>query len=229
MQEERSSHEQLKIERYLWIARAFSAVAVLSVVANMLLLFAIASLYPLVRVRPYYMTVLDKNQQVVEITPITVEEMNNKEVIESLIRQYVLARYTITQDIDELKERWSSGGIVYLMSSQDVFKTFEEKHVYGDKDEGRVGELEMAEKEGLITNVRIDSIVPMEGKKSINWWTVKLRLKMQMQSSVEPEEVERTDVLEVVFDPLNKKSNIVTWQDRLKNPLGFRVINYGTE
>jgi len=94
-----SSQEQLKNERYLWIARAFSVMAVLSILANIFLLVAIGSLVPLVRVRPYFMTVLDKNQQVVEITPPRADQLNNQEILESLIRQYVLARYTITSDV----------------------------------------------------------------------------------------------------------------------------------
>jgi type IV secretory pathway component VirB8 len=119
-----SSQEQLKNERYLWIARAFSVVAVLSIVANMLLLFAIGSLVPLVRVRPYFLTLLDKNQQVVEITPVQNEKLNS-DIIRSLIRQYVLARYTVTSDLEELNERWGPNGIVYQMSSQEVYSTFE--------------------------------------------------------------------------------------------------------
>ena len=106
-----SSQEQLKNERYLWIARAFSVMAVLSVLANIFLLIAIGSLVPLVRVRPYFMTVLDKNQQVVEISPPTADQLNNKEILESLIRQYVLARYTITSDVSEVEERWGTKGI----------------------------------------------------------------------------------------------------------------------
>jgi len=75
-----SSQEQLKNERYLWIARAFSVMAVLSILANIFLLVAIGSLVPLVRVRPYFMTVLDKNQQVVEITPPRADQLNNQEI-----------------------------------------------------------------------------------------------------------------------------------------------------
>lgn len=212
-----SSLEQLKTERYLWIARAFSVVAVLSVVANMLLFFAISSLYPLVRIRPYYMTVIDKNQQVVEITPASPAELNDDKVIQSLIRQYVLARYTITQDVDELKERWGTSGIVYLMSSQDVYNAFEENQYDLLRRE--------IEEEGLVANVKINSIIRKEANSP--WWDVSLRWSLQTQSAVEPEVKELNDTLEVRFDPLYQKTNVSTWQDRLKNPLGFRVVNYG--
>lgn len=212
-----SSQEQLKNERYLWIARAFSVVAILSIVANMLLLFAIGSLVPLVRVRPYFLTILDKNQQVVEITPVQNEKLNS-DIIKSLIRQYVLARYTVTPDSEELNERWGPNGIVYLMSSQEVYNTFEEKH-WGVLRES-------IKSEGLISNVKIENIIPQNEKSS--WWDVHFKWLRQTQTSVEPEVIEMKDQLEVRFDPLFDQANVTTWQDRLKNPLGFRVLNYGT-
>ena len=88
-----SSQEMLKTDRYLWIARAFSAVAVLSLVANVLLFVAITSLYPLVRIQPFYLNVLDKNQQVIEITPLDADKLQSKENVEALVRQYVLSRF----------------------------------------------------------------------------------------------------------------------------------------
>lgn len=212
-----SSQEQLKNERYLWIARAFSVVAILSIVANMLLLFAIGSLVPLVRVRPYFLTILDKNQQVVEITPVQNEKLNS-DIIRSLIRQYVLARYTVTSDLEELNERWGPNGIVYQMSSQEVYSTFEKNHL---------GELrDSIEKNGLISNVKIGTILRQSENSS--WWNVSFKWLRQDQTSVEPEVIEMMDQLEVRFDPLFNQANISTWQDRLKNPLGFRVLNYGT-
>lgn len=213
-----SSQEQLKNERYLWIARAFSVMAVLSILANIFLLVAIGSLVPLVRVRPYFMTVLDKNQQVVEITPPRADQLNNQEILESLIRQYVLARYTITSDVSEVEERWGPKGIVSLMSSQGVYDAFMTRHY--DKLMPNI------KTEGLIANVKIESVTPQNENSS--WWNVNFKWLRQDQTSVEPEVFDVSDQLEVRFDPLYNQANISTWQDRLKNPLGFRVLNYGT-
>lgn len=213
-----SSQEQLKNERYLWIARAFSVMAVLSILANIFLLVAIGSLVPLVRVRPYFMTVLDKNQQVVEITPPRADQLNNQEILESLIRQYVLARYTITSDVSEVEERWGPKGIVSLMSSQGVYDAFMTGHY--DKLMPNI------KTEGLIANVKIES-VQIQNENS-SWWNVNFKWLRQNQTSVEPEVFDMSDQLEVRFDPLYNQANISTWQDRLKNPLGFRVLNYGT-
>lgn len=213
-----SSQEQLKNERYLWIARAFSVMAVLSVLANIFLLIAIGSLVPLVRVRPYFMTVLDKNQQVVEIISPRADQLDNKEILESLIRQYVLARYTITSDVAEVEERWGAKGIVSLMSSQGVYDAFMTGHY--DKL------MSYIKTEGLIANVKIES-VQIQNENS-SWWDVRFKWLRQTQTSAEPEVLDMFDQLEVRFDPLHNQANVSTWQDRLKNPLGFRVLNYGT-
>ena len=208
-----SSQEQLKNERYLWIARAFSVMAVLSILANIFLLVAIGSLVPLVRVRPYFMTVLDKNQQVVEITPPRADQLNNQEILESLIRQYVLARYTITSDVSEVEERWGPKGIVSLMSSQGVYDAFMTRHY--DKLMPNI------KTEGLIANVKIESVTPQNENSS--WWNVNFKWLRQDQTSVEPEVFDMSDQLEVRFDPLYNQANISTWQDRLKNPLNVLI------
>ena len=119
-----SSQEMLKTDRYLWIARAFSAVAVLALVANVLLFVAISSLYPLVRIQPFYLNVLDKNQQVIEITPLDADKLQSKENVEALVRQYVLARFEIGNDIKEVESRFGPDGIVALMSSENTYKEF---------------------------------------------------------------------------------------------------------
>ncbi len=213
-----SSQEQLKNERFLWIARAFSVMAVLSVLANILLLVAISSLVPLVRVRPYFMTVLDKNQQVVEISPVKTENLSTNVVLESLVRQYVLARYTVTSDLEEVEERWGPRGIVGLMSSQAVYDAFMEGH-YNKL-------MPYIEDEGLVANVKIESVTPQN--ENSTWWDVRFKWLRQTQTSTEPDVQDMVDQLEVRFDPLFNHANISTWQDRLKNPLGFRVLNYGT-
>ena len=56
-----SSYELLKTERYLWMARAFAVVSVLSLVANVLLFVALVSLQPLTRMQPFMLNIQDKD------------------------------------------------------------------------------------------------------------------------------------------------------------------------
>ena len=129
-----------------------------------------------------------------------------------------MARYTITSDVSEVEERWGPKGIVSLMSSQGVYDAFMTRHY--DKLMPNI------KTEGLIANVKIESVTPQNENSS--WWNVNFKWLRQDQTSVEPEVFDMSDQLEVRFDPLYNQANISTWQDRLKNPLGFRVLNYGT-
>lgn len=217
--EDTSSQEMLKADRYLWIARAFSAVAVLAMVANVLLFAAIGSLYPLVRIQPFYLKVLDKNQQVIEIEPLSAKMMQSTDVVESMVRQYVLARFHFDSDIEEIEERASIDGIVALMSTQAVYDEFWQTQYNTDWMRERIL------KEGLKIKASIDTATALEADNY--QWNVRLTLKQSTDSSVEDEEFHLVVNLTFQFDPLFRKAVRATWQDRLKNPLGFRVTNFG--
>ncbi len=214
-----SSQEMLKLDRYLWIARAFSAVAILAFVANVLLFVAISSLYPLTRVQPFYLNILDKNQQVIDIKPIRAEELQSASVLESLVRQYVLARYQATSNINEVEERWGIEGIVALMSSPSVYDEFVNR--FSEKV------LSDIRKSNLTIDAKIESAAPFP--ENILVWTVKVTLEITGQNMADKEIRKFEDQLEVQFDPLFEKAYRVSWQDRLKNPLGFRVVTYGSK
>ena len=66
-------------------------------------------------------------------------------------------------------------------------------------------------------------------KASDNYtWSVELTLKEMTLHSAEPKTIHLHIDVKVQFDPLfNKSARIATWQDRLKNPLGFRVVAFG--
>lgn len=219
--EDTSSQEILKVERYLWIMRAFSAVAVLATVVNVMLFASIGSLYPLVRIQPFYLRVLDKNQQVIESEPLDAQTMQSKNVVESLVRQYVLARFHYDSDIEEIEERAGIEGIIALMSSDDVYDDFWKNQYDTDWLRGRIL------KEGLKIKANIDTATPLGTDHS--QWNVKLTLKQSTDSSVEDEEFHLVVNMTVQFDPLFRRAVRRTWQDRLKNPLGFRVTNFGWE
>ena len=211
-----SSQEVLKTERYLWIARAFSAVAVLAFVANVILFAAIGSLYPLVRIQPFYLNIMDKNQQVIDIQSIDATELQSATVLEALVRQYVLARYEVGENIQEVEERWEIDGIVSLMSTPTVYEeviTVQMPRLEND-----------IKKDGLTVKAFITTAQPISKNRSK--WQVNLKLQQMRRNSVAPEEKELIVRLEVQYDPLMKRANRPTWQDRLKNPLGFRVISY---
>lgn len=210
-----SSQEMLKTERYLWIARAFSAVAILATVANVILFSAIGSLYPLVRVQPFYLNVFDKNQQVIEIKPMNLSEVQSPLAMEALVRQYVLSRFEIKEDVKEIEERFGPNGVVALMSSTPVYEKFKEFY----QKEWQRG----VNKEGLTVEAFINTADQIKDRYT---WRVNLTLLIMSSHSKERQEVHLLIEMRVRFNPLFKGRS-TTWQDRLKNPLGFQVVHFG--
>ena len=118
------SEESLREKRYLWTARAFAIVTVVSFVTNIIMLMALYSLVPLVRVQPYELVFSDKETQTVSVQPLHAEQTVLNGITESMIRQYVSAVHTITDDPDEMAHRWGANGIVRLWSTDNVFLKF---------------------------------------------------------------------------------------------------------
>ena len=56
------SEEAVKERSYLWMARVFGLVCVVTLIADLILLSAIDSLRPLVRVQPFYIWTQDKDR-----------------------------------------------------------------------------------------------------------------------------------------------------------------------
>ena len=118
------SEENLRERRYLWTARAFAVVAAVSFITNIIMIMALFSLVPLVRVQPYELIFSDKETQKVSVQPLQANESVLDGISESMIRQYVTARRTITGDPDEMAYRWGDNGIVRLWSTDNVFSAF---------------------------------------------------------------------------------------------------------
>lgn len=215
-----SSQEMLKTERYLWIARAFSAVAILSIVANMLLFSAIGSLYPLTRVQHFFLRSLDKKQQVVQVVPPETSEYDVKMMLKSYIREYILDIYTITEDYETLEQLWSLDGRISLRTSADIF---------GELRKKKYGEIEdKIKKEHYTSEVQIKDVKDLDAEGI--YWEVELQLKRRTDSTVEPEILDFKERLTVVLDPTfsGDASKGVTWEQRMRNPLGFKVVAYGS-
>ncbi len=206
-----SSYELLKTERYLWMARAFAVVSVLSLVANVLLLVALVSLQPLTRMQPFMLNIQDKDQQVIEIERPNLAKLDMKKLEESYIRQYIVSRYTVGSDIDELKRRWGIGGIVNRMSSMGVYGAFESNESYKY--------LPLAENDGMTRSIVIESV-----NQTGNQWVVIFRTSTMQGGVSEPIVQTLKATVTVGFEPTR-----TTWEYRLENPLGFQIKTYKVE
>ncbi len=216
--EEDISEEGMRERRYLWMARTFALVFVVALLSALMLMTALLSLLPIVRVQPFYLTTLNKNEQVIRVVRPRTEQLNMQLLTESFIRQYLLAYLSVGSNIAELERRWGIDGIVSWMSSQVVFEEF-----------GRFAEvaLKQAKADGLTRNVNILNIVPFRSEREGgDVWQAELELTDMKYGEDEPLRTRVIVTMKVDFKPARRG---LKWEQRLKNPLGFTVVRFGIQ
>ena len=213
-----SGHEMLQEERYLWMARAFVVMMVLAIICDIILLIALANVTPVMRVQPFYLEIQDKDQQIVSVTRPTPETLNSDVLKESLVRQYVLARFGVGSDLGELEERWGPNGPVYWMSDQPIYDEFLQRE--------SVPVQLLAQKDNFVRNVRILSVNKTRagGPNGSDIWQAILEFQDVDRVKTKPVISNCQADMATTFRPSRPG---LTWSDRLKNPLGFTILDFG--
>ena len=196
-------------KRYLWTARAFAVITALSLCCNVILILAILQVVPLYRVEPFLLTFQNRSEQVYNIQPLTDELRNRKAITEVFVREYVLLRSTFTSDVTEAEARWMPGGPIQEMSTNRVYQDF-----LDNVAKKAVG---MIKNQGMVRDVKILSV--NELKEGI--WQVEYETRDMYPDSAAPEVAYWTATLNVGY-----RKKTVKYGDRLKNPVGFTVVNY---
>ncbi|MBO6289241.1 MAG: hypothetical protein J6N45_02830 [Alphaproteobacteria bacterium] len=199
-------------KRYLWTARAFAVVTAISLCCNLILLLTISNILPLYRVEPYLLTLSNKDEQVYNIIPYTRSMESQKSITETFVREYVLLRTTLLSDVDEMQSRWQTGGDLQEMSSNLVYQDFL-------SNTGRKL-LQRMRQDGLTSNVRILTV----NEVGDGLWQVEYVVDYFLPSSYTPRTIKYRASLKIQYQPRR-----VQYKERLKNPVGFKVISYGTK
>ncbi len=211
------SEEAMKERRYLWMARTFALVAVVSFLGTLMLIFALLSLVPIVRVQPFYLNALNKDQQVISVTRPKFNQINMALLTESFVRQYLLERLSIGSNIAELERRWGIDGNINWMSETSVFSEF-----------ARSADalIKQAKTDGLTRNVKILVVSPYRSENGENIWRAELELIDMRVGNTEPTSSKWVAIMKVEFRPTRPG---LVWDQRLKNPLGFTVVRFGIQ
>ena len=196
-------------KRYLWTARAFAVVTAISLCCNIILLLAIAQVIPLYRVEPFLLTFQNKEEQIYNIQPVSGKMTDNKIVTESFVRQYVLMRSSFNRDIPEIEARWMPGGLIQEMSSPAVYDDFIKNTA------NRA--LDLIRNRRMIRDVRIMTV----NELGSGIWQVEYETRDMYPDSRTPEVNYWTASLKVAY-----RYKTVKFKERLKNPIGFTVVNY---
>lgn len=210
------SEEAMKERRYLWMARAFALVAVVSFLANMLLLIALFSLVPLTRVQPFYLSTQDKDEQIIEVVRPSTLSVDQAVLSESFIRQYLLARFTVGTNIPALENTWGIDGIISWESAPSVFQEFTKTST---------ALIRQAKEEGFTRNIRILTVIQSQtNPDGSEVWQSEIELSDMKRGAAEPEVSRWRITMNIAFLPAREG---MRWSQRLKNPLGFTVQNFG--
>ena len=196
-------------KRYLWTARAFAVITAVSFCCNIVLLLAIMQVIPLYRVEPFLLTFQNKEEQVYNIKPLSMNLAQSKSVTEAFVRQYVLMRSSFNRDIPEVEARWMPGGAIQEMSSPTVYDDFLKNTA------NRA--LELIRTRRMIRDVRILTV----NELTTGTWQVEYETRDMFPDSKTPEINYWTASLKITYRYKSAK-----YKERLKNPVGFTVVNY---
>ncbi len=216
-------------KRYLWTARAFAIVFAVSLCCNIILTYAITATMPLYRVEPYLFIFSNKEEQIYKITPAK-KIKEYKYLTEMFVREYVILRNTFLTDTDEMDLRWGKNGKIFEMSIPEpecegyrrrnkekkikcaTYSNFRKEHA--DKA------MELIRKYNLERKVSIISVNDTGG----GWWNVDFKTTDMMPSYGAPRIGLWNAHLYVGY-----RGKTARFNDRLKNPLGFTVLQYQME
>jgi type IV secretory pathway component VirB8 len=195
----------------LWTARAFAVVMAISFCCNLVLILAIMHLVPLYRIEPFLLTFANKEEQVYDIQPLS-NMADQKAITEVFVREYVLLRSAIIDDIHEMESRWMPGSQLEEMSSPAVYQNFINRTANKAFD--------VIRKRGLIRTIHIRTI----NELGRGMWQVEYESRDMYPDSAAPQSEYWTASLMV-----NYRKKTVKYGERLNNPTGFTVVKYNLE
>ena len=195
-------------KRYLWTARAFAIIMAISLCCNIILILAISQVIPLYRIEPFLLTFQNKEDQVYNIQLVQGLE-DEKAITEVFVREYVLLRSSFDRDIPEMESRWMPGGQVQEMSSQTVYEDF----IRNTANRA----LELIRTRNLQRTVRILTV----NELGRGLWQVEYETQDMYPDSAVPDVNYWTANMRITYRP-----KTVKYDERLKNPIGFTVVQY---
>ena len=208
--------EGFKLKYYMWLSRLFTLFAVISLLVFASSSLALFKLAPMVNVEPFLIINQDTSEEILRYYPIAYDKASKDQLMETFVKQYIITRNTVIDDVTEMQSRWFPGGMLNFLSSAAVFDQF---------DRNRVLTFERMQEMHLVREVEIISIGKQGGAKSPIW---KVDFKTY-DLTEDPNSPGRSNLRErywtaSVIAYFFKERQFVG--RRLINPLGFTVTRY---
>ncbi len=207
---ERVHVQSMPERRYLWTSRILVIMACLSISLNMILASTIYLLLPQRTVSPKLFYINKYFSQLEQVQPAEVDMPVSDLVTEQHINEYILLRYIITNDYDELRERWAPGSIIFWYSSKQVYSDFAENDV-------EYSIMQFREK-SLIRNVDIEWTRPL----ARNVWQVQFQTLDYLPGFEKPVVNIWRATLRIGYTRIDFSNK----EDAIINPFGFIVKTF---
>lgn len=207
---ERVHVDAMPERRYLWTSRVLVIIACFSICFNMMLAASLYVMLPQRGSMPQLFYVDHYFSQIDRMQPDEVNYPVSNLITEEHITNYIMMRYIITNDYDELVRRWGEGSYIYWLSSSDVFHQF-------SKYDAKYN-LHQFKSKNMMRDVEIDWIRPL----TRGLWQTQFRTLDYVPSRDEP----ITSIWRATMRIQYVKFNKVNHEDSLKNPFGFMVTNF---
>jgi len=195
--------------RFLWTSRFFVVISCISLCLNMILGGTLSLLIPMRRVGVMPLQIDYNLYQVTAMRPSETRAYAGDLVTESLMAKYVVNRYTIGDNYDEMMNRFSDHDFVFLASSEEIYRNFADTEL---------PYFESLQKKGVRRRVEIDIIYPV----SFDFWQVRFRTIDTYPNQEEP-------IISRWIATLRMNFNSAKYEDKnlgMINPFGITITRY---
>ena len=196
--------------RYLWTSRFLVIIASMSICFNMMLASALYVMLPQRSSSPQLFYIDHYFSQIERAQPMEINYPVGNLINEEHITNYIMLRYLITNDYDELIRRWGPGSYVYWYSSPFIFDEF-------TRYDAKFNMLQFRRK-SMMRDVEIDWIRPL----GTGLWQTQFRTIDYMPRNPTPDVNLWWAVMRLRFVKFKGR----THEDALKNPFGFLITNF---
>lgn len=197
--------------RYLWTSRFLVIVTCLSICLNMVISCVLYMMLPSFHVQPQLFRINNNTNQLELLERDERNYYASDLIAEQYIRDYIILRYTVTDDYAELKDRWRKNSILYWYSTDDIFQEFQAKDV--------------ASVDEQFKTIGLQRYVEVVWTKHVtrSMWMVQFKTYDITRNNPKPKVDIWQATLRVGYDGgLRFKRP----EDRILNPYGFLVYSY---
>jgi len=196
--------------RYLWTSRFLVIFACFSICLNMMLASSLYIMLPQRSSSPLFFYIDRYFNTVEQVQPMEIDYPVGNLINEEQITTYIMMRYLISDDYDELIRRWGPGSYIYWMSSPSIYGFFQSYDAKFNMTQFR--------QNNMVRNVEIDWIRPL----ARGLWQTQFRTMDYTEDSPEPITNIWRAAMRISFMSMPSRSH----EDALKNPYSFVITQY---